>query len=109
MRRGSQNAAMTTKIDQKIESLQKQIAQAKALRMRQQAATRAKALRVERALETRQKVLVGAFVLSKSGSSAADYAKNNPEFAAWLSRAIDREAFGLSPVLKAQKTESTAA
>lgn len=96
---------MTTKIEAKIEALQKQLAQAKALRNKQLAAERTRQAKEARALDTRQKLLVGAFVLSKSGLSAADYAVQNPDFLAWLTRDYDREAFGLLALTPEQQQE----
>jgi hypothetical protein len=89
---------MNTKIDAKIVALQKQLEQAKKLKSKQLAAARAKQAKEDRALDTRQKLLVGAFVLSKSGMNAQDYAAQSPEFLAWLVRDHDRQAFGLAPV-----------
>ncbi len=86
---------MTAKIDAKIEALQKQLSQAKALRNKQLAADRTRKAKEARALETRQKLLVGAFILSKAGLSASEYAASTPEFMVWLARDHDREAFGL--------------
>lgn len=89
---------MTTKIDAKIAALQQKLEQAKKLKSKQIAAERTKQAKEERALDTRQKLLVGAFVLSKSGMSAEDWAAQSPEFLAWLTREHDRQAFGLAPV-----------
>lgn len=89
---------MTAKIDAKIAALQKQLEQAKKLKSKQLAAERIKQAQAARALDTRQKVLVGAFVLSKSGMSAEDWAAQSPEFLAWLTREHDRQAFGIAPV-----------
>ena len=89
---------MTTKIDAKIAALQQKLEQAKKLKSKQIAAERTKQAKEERALDTRQKLLVGAFVLSKSGMSAEDWAAQSPEFLAWLTREHDRQAFGIAPV-----------
>jgi hypothetical protein len=86
---------MTAKIDVKIAALQQKLEQAKKLKSKQLAAERTKQAKEERALDTRQKLLVGAFVLSKSGMTAQDYAAQSPEFLAWLVRDHDRAAFGL--------------
>lgn len=94
---------MTTKIDAKIVSLQQKLEQAKKLKSKLIAAERTKQAKEERALDTRQKLLVGAFVLSKSGMTASDYAAQNPEFQSWLLRDHDREAFGLLPLLAEQE------
>lgn len=96
---------MATKIEAKIEALQKQLAQAKALRNKQLAAERTRQAKEARALDTRQKLLVGAYVLSKSGLNATDYAARNPDFLAWLTRDYDREAFGLSALVPEQQQE----
>lgn len=52
-------------IDDKIESLQTKLKQAKALKAKQEAQKRAQASKAARADDTRRKILIGAAVLSK--------------------------------------------
>lgn len=65
---------------------------------RLEAAERAKQVKENRAKETRQKLLIGAFVLQKSGLSAEDFVRRDMDFGAYLTRDHDRAAFGLEPI-----------
>ena len=86
---------MNTKIDEKIAALQQKLEQAKKLKSKQLAAERTKQTKEARVLDARQKLLVGAFVLSKLGTRAEDWAAQNADFQDWLTRESDRAAFGL--------------
>lgn len=66
-------------------------------------AERAKQAKVDRARETRQKLLIGAFVLQKSGLSAEDFVKKNIDFDVYLTRDHDRAAFGLDSITPASE------
>ena len=99
-RRGCHNSPMTALTS--IEATKKRVADAelklkqqKELLRRQLAAFQAKVSKAERVLDARQKLLIGAYVLSKSGLSATDFARSDPGFSVWLSRDYDRVAFGL--------------
>ena len=89
---------MATKHDEKIKALELKLAQAKALRAKEEARARAAEAAAKRAAETRRKLLAGACVLSEI--------EQDPERAAWLdsvlarrlTRADDRALFGLAPV-----------
>lgn len=65
---------------------------------RLESAMRAKQTKIDRARETRQKLLIGAFVLQKSGLSAEDFVKHHVDFDVYLTRDHDRSAFGLSSI-----------
>lgn len=89
---------MANKHDEKIKALELKLAQAKALRAKEEARARAAEAAAKRSAETRRKILTGAAVLAEI--------EHDPERSAWLSgvlarqltRADDRALFGLAPL-----------
>lgn len=86
--------------DKRIEEIELKLQKERYRRKRLVAVERNKQAKAERALDTRQKLLIGAYVLSRSGLSATEFAQSDSGFSAWLSRDHDRVAFGL-PTLSA--------
>ena len=90
---------MTTKLDDRIQSLEDRLSQLKVRQARAEARQRALAARRARKDDTRRKILVGAIVLEKVSQGTLDPAT----FRAWLETALtspkDRELFELPPIV----------
>lgn len=97
---------MATAIDEKIKALEEKLKQEKAKKRRMEAAKKAAENKAQRKLETRKKILLGAIVMGRM--------EKNPDFKAqWiaalnreLTRADDRELFGLTPLPEPAKPQN---
>lgn len=89
------------KLDDKIKALEDQLKQAKALRAKAEAKARAEEAAKRRAADTHRKVLVGALVLDQAERDATVRSWLQQVLDAGLTRASDREAFGLAPLPEA--------
>ena len=89
---------MTTKLDDRIQSLEDKLSQLKVRQARAEARQRTLAARRARKEDTRRKILVGAIVLEKVSQGTL----NPATFRAWLETALtspkDRELFELPPI-----------
>jgi multidrug efflux pump subunit AcrA (membrane-fusion protein) len=87
---------VTSKLDERIETLQKRLKQLKARQARIEARKRALATRRARQDDTRRKILAGAVLLAKVESGDFD----SRTFRRWMDKALtrreDRELFGLA-------------
>lgn len=82
-------------LEQRIESLEKQLKQAKERKRMMDTRQRAAAAKKKRADDTRRKILVGATVLAKVESGEWPESKMLAMMDAALTRADDRGLFGL--------------
>lgn len=98
IRNASGKTTMTTKQDEKIRALELKLAQAKALKAKQEAAARARASAARRTADTRRKVLAGACVLAEAEADAERAAWLKDVLARRLTRPDDRALFGLQPL-----------
>lgn len=89
---------MANKHDEKIKALELKLAQAKALRAKEEARARAAEAAAKRAAETRRKILAGAAVLAEVETDAERAAWLNDVLTRRLTRADDRAIFGLAPL-----------
>lgn len=94
----AEQSARVQKAQEAVKAAQERLKKAKAAQQRAAARQRAAASKAERAKETRRKVLVGAFVLEKF-RDIRRLSVNDAQFADWLTRADDRELFGLPPLV----------
>lgn len=89
------------KLDEKIEKLQQQLAEAKKQQAEREAAKRQAEAKKRRAKETRQKLLIGALVMRKLAEGQAvtlvSEMSLKRELDAFLTRPGDRAAFDLPP------------
>lgn len=94
----SEPHTMATKHDDRIKALETKLAQAKALRAKEEARARAAEAAAKRTAETRRKVLAGACVLAEAEVDAERSAWLTDVLARRLTRADDRALFGLAPL-----------
>lgn len=84
-------------IDDRLEAARVKLQQLQALKHKKEAREKAKLNKEERAKDTRRKVLLGALVLARV--ARGDWTKDNlDDLTQELTRADDRELFGLSPL-----------
>ena len=86
-----------TAIEERIETLQKKLNEAKAKKQRLDAKKRAKERRVSRANDTRRKILVGAVYLALADKDDEALAALTKRMDTALDRTDDRALFGLPP------------
>ncbi|NZD59356.1 mobilization protein [Sphaerotilus montanus] len=87
-----------TKHDDRIKALETKLAQAKALRAKEEARARAAEAAAKRTADTRRKILAGAAVLAEIEHDPERSAWLNSVLARQLTRADDRALFGLDPL-----------
>jgi hypothetical protein len=83
------------KIDERIQSLEAKLKQLKTLQARKEARTRTTAAKKSRGEELRRKILAGAVLLAKVEKGEFDEVVLKGWMDGALSRADDRELFGL--------------
>ncbi len=88
---------MTTKLTERIETLEERLHQLKTRQARIEARKSALQLRRQRKDETRRKILAGALLLAKIDAGEFDAATFNRWLEAGLTRKDDRQLFGLAP------------
>ncbi|MDO8250265.1 MAG: mobilization protein [Rhodoferax sp.] len=82
-------------IEERIAALQAKLKQEKARKAKIEARKKSLESKEQRALDTRKKILVGAFMLDRMARNEETKAKVLGQLDQYLTRADDRELFGL--------------
>lgn len=88
---------MASSIEDRIKAQEEKLKQLKALKQKQEAQKRAAEAKRTRTEDTRRKVLVGAMMLEHMEKNEATRSSVMAKLDAFLTRADDRELFGLPP------------
>ncbi|ABM40245.1 hypothetical protein [Polaromonas naphthalenivorans] len=93
------------KIEETIETLKLKLQQAKARKQKSDARKKLQERKTTHANDTRKKILLGAYMLDRMGKNEAAKLKMISQLDEYLTRADDRELFGLSPLPAAPAVE----
>lgn len=85
-------------IEERIKLLEDKLKQEKAKKQKIEARKRTLESKEQRAIDTRKKILVGAFMLDKMAKNEETKTKVLGQLEQYLTRADDRELFGLAPL-----------
>lgn len=96
-------------IDEKIKVLEEKLRQEKAKKQKIEARKKHLESKAQRAADTRRKILLGAYMLDRMGKNEAAKTKIIGQLNEYLTRADDRELFGLAalPVASAIEPKQT--
>ena len=92
-------------IDEKIKLLEEKLRQEKAKKQKIEARNKSMAIKEQRAADTRKKILIGAFMLDRMEKNEETKNRLIGQLDQYLTRADDRQLFGLSPLPAASATE----
>lgn len=85
-------------IDEKIKILEEKLKQEKAKKQKIEVRKKHLASKAQRTTDTRKKILIGAFMLERMEKNEETKTKLIGQLDQYLTRADDRELFGLSPI-----------
>lgn len=85
-------------IDEKIKVLEEKLRQEKAKKQKIEARKKHLDSKAQRTADTRKKILIGAFMLERMEKNEETKTKLISQLDQYLTRASDRELFGLSPL-----------
>lgn len=91
-------------IDERIKLLEEKLKQEKAKKQKVDAMKKAAEVKLQRTQDTRRKILIGAFMLDRMEKNEETKTKMIGQLDQYLTRADDRQLFGLepTPVIKSE-------
>lgn len=89
-------------IDEKIKALETKLKQERAKKQKMEARKKSAETKAMRATDTRKKILIGAFMLDRMAKSEETKTKVLGQLDQYLTRADDRELFGLPAITPAE-------